>query len=315
MPRFSRFTPFGHLRFSSKPSHGELIYGDMVRSLGDGKNYTKDPESLAMARVYANAMLFARAFYTVERAGSQFRPLRAVELLPTLEREYGIVPEADQTIPERQRILAATARIPRGARRDNVVAVMTELLGADFIAYLTVDKSAAVVSHAAPADVGVYVKPGTPRSVFRTSSAVSILGTPKAVLYAPVVGASPRLTVGDRIVIDAGHLDRIEAVTVLAATTQFVVATFTKPHDPGVLVATGRHPHLMSTKRHDVFVLSSAAVRSGRIRGRVEKILRRLLRGVSTWSLTEETSPGAIGPFTIGESTIGITALEAGTVP
>src|SRR5690606_38582936 len=97
------FTAFGHLRFSSRPTHGEQIYRDMARSLGNGSNYSEDFDSLAMARVYANAMTFARAKYAVERAGSQFRPDVALELLPALEEEYGIVPDPGDNIEDRRR--------------------------------------------------------------------------------------------------------------------------------------------------------------------------------------------------------------------
>lgn len=306
MPAFSAFTGFGHLRFSSRPAHGQRMYEDMVRALGDGKNYSVDFNSLAAARLYANALMFARALNAAQRAGQQFRPSRALELLPALEKEYGITPEPDETIADRRPTVAALARVPRGARKDNVDAVMSELLGDDFIAYRPTPKTEAVLGP----NRGVYVKPGTPRSVFKTLGAITTLGTPTTVSYTPVSGALTRLYAGDRIIIDAGHHDRIEAITVTAATTTTFTATFTKAHDEGVHVATGRHPYFVSTKRHNVFVLSSTAMRSARIRRKANRIIRRLLRGVSTWSLTEETSPGVVGPFEIGVGQIDITHIS-----
>lgn len=319
---FSAFNAFGHLRFSSRPPHGEKIYRDTVRALGNGKNYSDDFDSLSMARIYANAMAYARAKYAAERAGSQFIPSRALELLPALEAEYGIIPEDGETITERRTTLAAFMRVARGARRDNVEAVMSELMGADFLAYVTVDKAVAVNSHADPSTVGVYKAPGTSKALFKISSAVSMVGTPVSVFYDPIVIPEGQLIpetppyvllVGERVIIDPGHHDRIEAVTVTAVTIapRKFTATFTKPHDSGVVVASGRHPHLMSTKRHNLFVLSAAAMTSDKKRRKAHRIIRRLLRAISTWSIAEALTATTAGPFKVNQGKLGRTPIGA----
>lgn len=317
MTTFSAFTRFSNgARFSKKPPHGKRIFDDLVRNLGGDRNYTLELDSLAGARVFSSAMLFARALYSAQRAGSQFRPLKAVELLPTLEREYGIVPERDETIHERQRTLSAYAKIPRGARYDNVVAVMQELLGDDFVGYITTEAADAVVSHADPTDVGVYSKPGTLRSVFVTQAPVSFLGVPVTITYVYSSGSRTRLLAGDRVIVDAGDNGRVEAVTVTNSSVSTFTATFTQPHSAGILVATGRHPHLLTSKRHNLFVLSAAAVRSGRLRNKANRAIRRLLRAVSTWSLSEVgATPGFTGPFTVGGGQIGITTIGLVPIP
>lgn len=301
----SAFTAFGHLRFSSRPTHGEQIYRDMVRSLGNGANYSEDFDSLAMARVYANAMAFARAKYAVERAGSQFRPDIALELLPALEEEYGIVPDPGDSIEDRRRTVAAFARISRGARKNNVETVMAELLGDDFIAYLPSDETA--VSSNDPESVGIYDAPGTPRSVFQAKHAI-MPGT-VTVEYEAVTGQRDHLLVGDRVIVEPGSHGRVEAVDVTGASETTFTATFTKPHDPGATVATGRHPQLTSARRHNVFVLSSTAIRSERLRRKADRAIRRLLRGVSTWTLTEQSEPFKVGTGKIGITTIGGVSL------
>lgn len=295
--RFSAFAPFGHLRFSSRPTHGQRIYGDMARQLGGGENYSEGFDSLAMARVYANAMAFARGLYTLERAGNQYRPDRALEILPALERDFGLIPDPGDRLGERRRALAAAMRIARGARRSNVESVLRDVLGEHFIAYITTDAEDAALSTEDPASVGVYAPPGTQRSVFRLLDPVLMPGAPNAVRYESVAGARPELLAGDRVIVDAGDYGRAEAVTIEGVEVSTdgasnLTATFLHPHDRGTVIATGRHPNQTTSKRHNVIVLSEEAIRVDRLRNKANRVLRRLLRGVSTWTLTC-ADPGA----------------------
>lgn len=303
MPRYSAFGP---MRFSSRKPHGELIYRDMVKSLGSGKNFTDDFNSLAMARVYANAVAFGRCKYALERASRQIHPAHALELLPALEREYGLVPEADASIADRRRELAAAMRIARGASRTNVEAVMLDLFAEHFLAYVTVDPADAVVSTATPASTGVYAEPGTPRSAFRVTGSVTTTGSPITVGYQAITGALAALSAGDRIIIDTGNPGRVEALTVTAATASTLTASFAKPHDAGTVLATGRHPHLAGSKRHNVFVLSEEAAVSERLRRKTHRAARRLLRGVSTWDVADSSGPFRVGVGRLGITTIGV---------
>lgn len=309
MSRFSAFNPFGHLRFSSRPSHGAKIYAEIVKLLGNGENYTDDFDSLAMARVYANAMAFGRLKYALERAASQFRPTRVLELLPELEREYGLVPEAGATIPQRRAELVVAAWIARGARRSNVEAIFTQLFGAGAVQYVTVAIADAVVSSGAPEERGVYVRPGTPRMAFRLNAAIATIGAPVSVQATLVAGDGPAPAVGSRIVIDPSDHGRVEAVTVAAATlvgsALTITTTFTKAHVAGTVLATGRHPNIVTNKRHNVFVASSTATRENRTRQRLNRAAYRLLRGVSTWSITDGSGPFKVGVGKLGTTTIG----------
>lgn len=303
MPRFSAFNP---TRFSSRPRAAELIYKAMVADLGGDQNYSDDFDSPAMARVYANAMAFGAAKEALERAGSQFRPTRVLELLPTLEAEYGLKPEPTATLAERRADLAVAMRIARGASRENVEGILAEILGDDFVAYHTVDKDDAVASDATPGDSGIYVTPGTERSIFRLTSSVTTIGAPTTVNYEAVMGARDELLVGEKIAIDSGDPGCCEVVTITAATSSTLTATFTSPHTSGLLFATGRFPNLWSTKRTNLFVLSDAAAVSPRSRRRANRAIQRLLRGVSTWTLADDS-----GPFRVGVGRIGVTTIGA----
>jgi hypothetical protein len=311
MPRLSAFTPFGQLRFSSRTPPAELMFRSMRDSSGGEQNISASFDSLVQAEIYADAIAFARAKLWAERAGSQFRPRKAIELLPKLEKEYGLVPKATARVKERQTEVTAAAKVARGARRENVETVLRELMGDDFLAYLTVSKAEAVVSTATPETVGVWVAPGTPMGVYRATGAVSLLGSPVVVPYVRVAGDTAPLLAGSRVIIDSGDYGRVESVAIEAVTPTQVTATFTKPHNPGVLFSTGRTPHVSSTKRHNIIVLTVTAMNDPEKRRRIERVLRKLLRGVSTWALAETSGTGTAGPFIIGTSRIGRTATRS----
>jgi hypothetical protein len=303
VPKFSAFTAFSGLRFSSRPSEAELFYRDIVRGLGG--NYTEEFDSLAMARVYANAMAFARAKMAIKRAGQQFRPSRILEMLPAAEREYGIIPEPGSPVSARRRELAAAMRIARGATQTNVDAVLSDLLIDDFVSYLPVPLADAVVSTASPGTTGIYPVPGTQRSAFRLTAPVATTGSPITVSYEAVTGASTELVVGDKIAIDTADAGRIEVVDVTAVGAGTFTATFTKPHNSGLLFSTGRLPHFWNTRRHNVLTLSVSGAATARVRRRANKAMRRLLRGVSTWALTDGSAPFTVGAGLLGATLIG----------
>jgi hypothetical protein len=312
VPKFSAFNPFGQLRFSSRPSHSAKIYAEMVKLLGGGKNYSDDFDSLAMARVYANAMAFGRLKYALERAASQFRPSRVLELLPDLEREYGLVPEATATIPQRRAELVVAAWVARGGRRSNVEAILTQLFGAGAVEYVTIAIADAVMSAGAPESRGVYVLPGAPRMAFRLNGATSRTGVAVSLQATLVAGDGPAPAVGSRVVVDPNDHSRVEAVTVEATTLVgsllTITATFTKAHAAGAVVVTGRHPNIVTNKRHNIFIVSTAAARDNKTRRRLDRAAYRLLRGVSTWSITDGS-----GPFKVGVGRLGVTTIGAVT--
>ncbi len=307
MPRFSAFNS---THFTSKPSYEEQIYGEMVKSLGSGKNYSTDWDSLVAARLYANAMAFGRCKYAIERLGQQFRPTRALENLPLLEREYGIIPELGSSIEQRRSEVVVAARIARGASRANVEAVLTALFGDDFVSYVTVPVPDVVVSPVNPLDSGVYVKPGSLRAAFEVLAPVSRTNVSLTVACRLLAGDARALRAGIRVVIDSGDFGRQEAVTVdaVAATgSNFnMTATFTKPHNLGTVLATGRHASQATSKRHNLFLLSDEAAANAKKRRRLHRAARRLLRGISTWSAADDS-----GPFVFGSSRFGITTWGA----
>lgn len=306
MPRASAFNS---THFSSRPSYQEQIYGEMVKSLGSGRNYSDDFNSLVGARLYAFAMAFGRCKYAIERLGHQFLPSRALENLPLLEREYGIAPDPGATIAERRARVVVEARIARGASRTNVEFVLEALFGDDFLRYVTTDIASTVVSPVDPTTTGVYSRAGTPRGVFRTLGHVTRTNEPTTVSCELVAGNAGTLQVGRRFVVDTADPGRVEATTIeqVAGSGPFTVtATFRHPHTAGVFLGTGRHANQFTSKRENIFVMSPAAALDAIKRRRLHRTARRLLRGISTWCITDGS-----GPFKVNEGKLGITTIGA----
>lgn len=299
MPRFSAFSRFSHLRFSSQPTDAQRIYEDMVSNQGSGKNFSDDFDSVNAGRLYANSMAFARAKLTTERAGNQFRPTKAVEMLPSLEWEFGITPGATQTIRQRQTAVAAAAKIAIGARYENVVDVLTALLGSDFRAYLTIPVVDAVDSTSNPGFDGNYVPPGTIATVGRILEDL-VPGGATTVLC-EILNDGPALFAGQRVAFDVPIRSRSEWQILAAVTSIDMTLSPTLPHAAGTFFTTGRTATLSSTKRQNLVVLSAAAAANPEKIRVTNEALRKLLRGVSTWSICgENPTPRTAGPFKVG---------------
>lgn len=312
MPKFSAFTPFGHLRFSASPAPGEVIYDDMVRNSGGETNIsTEFDDSPVNADLYCESMQLARAKQTVMMAGEQYIPLRAVPMLPKLEKENGVVPGPKDSIRKRQKVVSAEAKIARGAHRENVETVLRGLLGDDFVAILPTDKNALVESSNSPETVGNWKPPGSRKQVYKLLSSVALLGVPTTRNIKYIAGDPGGFEVGSYVLVDVGDYNRTERVLVTAATSTSFTATYTKPHNNGTLVANGRLPNLASTKRHSAVVLSESAAADPEKRRIANRALRKLLRGVSTWSIVADGT----GPFLTGggsgEGLLAFTATQA----
>jgi hypothetical protein len=305
MPRPSAFNS---THFSSRPSHQEKIYRELVKAYGSGDNFSDDWDSQFSARLYAFAMVLGRCLYEIERLGREHYPAKTQQNLTVLEREYGLAPAATDSVATRRAELTAAAWLPRGARRSNVEAVLTELFGEAFVQYVTVATADVQTSTATPASRGVYAKPGTQRSAFRIIGPITTLGAPVAVQATYVAGLKEAPSSGDRFIIDPSDLGRVEAAAVasasLAGETLTLTATFTQPHNAGAVIATGRHPHLTTSKRHNLFVMAADDARTNNTRRRLHRAAHKLLRGVSTWSITDGS-----GPFKVGVGRLGITTI------
>jgi len=74
-------------------------------------------------------------------------------------------------------------------------------------------------------------------------------------------------------------------------------------------MTTAPFPYWVSSKRHNVIVLKAAAAADPEKRRQVNELLGRMLRGVSTWDIAAESTPGHAGPFKVGEGLLGVTPI------
>jgi len=315
MPRFSAFTPFGMLAFSSKRSFGESIYAAM-RACVD-QPFDMSVGTHEEAKIYAQAMGLARARYALLRARNQTVPSKTWDMLPVLEADYGLAPLPTDSLVARRGALAARVRLPGGARVSNVTAGLRDILGSNFLALRTTSLDEAT----SPSMAAANFRPRTlPPKFFRTLGSIAPLLPASAwVSYAPF-GASPAtelLMVGDVAVVQGENSGLAEKVTVTGVqavdNVQQFQATFTKSHDTGATVTTMHWPFTSSTKRFSLVIVTATAAIDAEQRRKVDDFMARVSRGVSQWAIVQPTTPGAltVGPAKVDAAIIG--AVPIGT--
>lgn len=128
---------------------------------------------------------------------------------------------------------------------------------------------------------------------------------------------------GDVLILNPDNYGLVERVTVLEASgsgdERKFKAAFQSPHSANCYATTGPVPLWTNTKRHVLVVVKAAAAIDPAIVARVDELLRRLMRGPTTWALVQETTPGAgtVGPFKVGEtlgSPLGAVPIQSITI-
>lgn len=322
MPRFSLFTPFGHLRFSRVPAIGKRLFDLGAAALGDGRPgtyaITRANNGRTFAWLYAWAMTAGTVYLLQKRAGRQWDPARATDLLELQERERGSIPQAGWTVDQRQAQLARMRRLIQDVSANGLTGAMTELLGDAFLAYVPT-AIADVVNW--PTSLGdspmLLAEPTLPRRVATLTSSIATVGVSTIANYGErEPGIEWTLTAGDVVVIEPENPDRAERVTLADAFDSdgsgpyFLQFTPTKPHAAGVSILRAPFPMWSGSKRHSLVVLSEAMAEDPETRRLAQWLMERYARATSTWDLAG-ANPGDLtaGPFTVGGGKIGITPL------
>jgi hypothetical protein len=302
MPLFSAFTPFGHFAFSSKPSHGESIYKTLRNNFGDVFGTDFD-SNLEQARLYAQAMCLASSQYQLDRAANNRKPLTATELLGALERDYQVVPPPKATLHERRVYLAALQRISRGNRREAMEDALRTLLGSDFIEYRTTRRADIVATPGSVGVPGVFLGPGAKKKVFSIDVAISTVGFAFP-LTVPItsLGGTDAPTVGEIYCVDPDPRRSIDQISIEGVGPGTITTRFTQPHEPGCL-AVRPHPYWSSNQRVDTVVVTMAAATNTETRRKIDELMARAVRGVSTWQIIQGTTPGF---FTSDDPVLGL---------
>ena len=309
MSGFGAFSPFGLLQFGSTESFAEPIYRSMKGNVDGGLLVEEGGHT--EASIYARAIACGSVRVTVRHGFSQRRPKRAVEFLPALERQFGLVPGRDESLDERRAAVAARKRIARGSRRENLENSLRTLLGAAYVG-LRVEPAATTpgLFPASPGNVGAWDSPVTLARFFRLVDAVSFITT-ATVRYENVLADGALVGVGERFCVEPENASNAEAVTVLAATTTApftMTAAFTRSHDVGGIFRS-HAPAWQSFRRSVTVVVTHPAALDAAVRRRIDALMRRIVRGTTIWSIAYPSATATLGPFTVGSSEIGLVPI------
>ena len=295
MPALSALTPLGQLRLSAAPSHAARFY-DLQTSLWGG-TLDLTPGTHAEALIYARALGYGRVRTVLDRAGDQINAAMASDELPAIERDYGLVAGANDTLTSRRAALAVGVALGRGAGRPNVESALSTLLGTAFVAYRTLRPSEAHNYPASPgAGPGVFGRVDLPPKTFRLTSALTALGA-QVFAYDPMSGTDDgtRLTVGDVVSVQIENGALAEKVTITAVgggNARTATASFARAHEAGASILTGPTPLWVSTQRHALIVVTNTASITPELRRGVHLLMARIARGISTWAIVRAVPNG-----------------------
>lgn len=318
MPLTSAFTPCGMLSLSSEPSVGEKVYRSLINSLGG--NFDVSPGSYFDAWAYATAMGIARGRLTLQRAGNQIEPRKVRELLPVREDEYGLTPGMADTTDERGGALSARMRAPNGGTYGNVYAALRDVLGSKLLAVHALTNAEAAI---APTNLGdqpmLLADASLPRKLGRLADSITTPGFPSEASYdiidEPINAFTETLIAGDRVVVSPSNTAIAEVVDVISTGSSgghsTFTATFANAHSAGELVVAMPFPLWVSTKRHDLVMVDTLATANDpEWRRKIDEVMVRMVRGVSTWSIIHPTgAAGHTGTFTVDGGLIGIQTI------
>ena len=316
--KFSAFVRFGHMSFSGKPSMPEQFYRAISANVAGAFDLTVGTHE--EATVFARAHAAARAARTLQRAGNQIDPLKATEILPNLETDFGVIPGPFQDTPSRRRVVSAREKLPSGGTYTSMRAALVSALGTNFLA-LRLLTGAELANVPASPTTAVETKASRVDVTPKFCKTVDpITDATAAVVYANLDASAGEvdLAVGDVIIIDPSSSAQAERVTVTAVggsgATRTFTATFTKAHDAGAAVTTMNWPYWWSTRGMILVVVTQVAAQSLEKRRIVDELMAKMTRGVCQWSIVQ---PAAVGGTTAGPSTLpfvlGSTPLSATT--
>jgi hypothetical protein len=310
VPKYSSFTPFGALTFSSKPSRVQTIYEANKANLNpkDNENFDLSPGTNVESMIYARSRVQAAARYALERAYNNANPLKATETLPVLEKEYGLVPAPTDRLSQRRAALAARMLLPGGAIYTNVTNALLTLLGTDFKYYRVTKAVEAINFPTIGGDSpGNFASAQTVIKNYLVTSTVSVgLGSPQVVNYVPFNTATAiSLLNGDTLVVYPENIDLAERVVVSNVTSSTFLATFNNAHDPNVIATTQPFPYWVSSQRFSLVIVTRACAENFDKRRQINELMARIARGVSSWAIVPDLDGSHTAPFTVEDPIYG----------
>lgn len=316
--KYSLFTPKGLYANQGGKPLAEAIYETALKLFAKygarGGSLKTDPGSLVDLTAFMIAITFARIAASLNKVDGERFAAGAYYLLAQLEAEHGLSPGADDTLKTRRAALAAAKRAPQGNAPAPLQQQLADELGDAFLGLYSPTSAEASIW---PADLGdapqLLAAESIERKIVRITGAVSTgLGASQAVQYTrvdPDPGSGHTLTVGDRLVVEPEILGRAEVVTVEAVGTDgselTFTATFEQAHEPGCVATQMPFPAWTSSQKTILVALSADGAVDPVTRGKADKLLDRILSGVTTWALCPTSGAGTIGPWTLDDPLFG----------
>lgn len=311
MAQFGALAPLGLFEFGNNETDAEKIYRSLTSSVSGAFDVTEGTHVEAAA--YARAIALASARATLRHGHDQKHPMRAVEMLPGLERDFQITPQQGQSEDERRRAVTARKVLSRGNRREAIESALTALLGDDFIALRAVKPAEAVQWPANPANVGAFEDPSRVQRLFKLTVPVAVTSAAVTFSYGHFgEDDGTRILRGDSLCFEPENTGLAERLVISAADTvaKTATATFTKAKDNGAAICSYA-PIVTGTQRRLFVALTASAARDPVTRRLVDDLMGRMVRGVTEWFIIEETVPGFAGPFIVGTSKVGVTSITS----
>jgi hypothetical protein len=323
MPQRSAFTWPGAQGFYGGPTHIEQFYRLLPALWGTEIDFTEVGSDDEL-KLYAWSVVLGSALYEAEKAGNQANPLKASDLIPLLEQDFGIIPGAKDSLQDRQNAIAVAELFPRGCIPSNVVNASKLIVAAmNFLAYVPSPEAPNPTRFPTwPISVGVV--PGQFKDVrvlprfLQLIDPVATTGE-RWVAYENLdtTITTPTLILnGETVVVQAGNTSTMERVTVDNVATPAAVpsgctpgynyfqADFQRSHDIGAPIVTGNYPYWWSTQRLSYIVVSATAAVNRQLRAKLDVLLGKILRTVDMWAIVQATTitatGGTVGPLVVG---------------
>lgn len=321
MPRTSLFTPCGMLSLTSAPSEAALAYTAITNDLNDAFDLT--PGTYYQARCYAMAMMVGRARKMIKRVPRELHPLTSHDLLTTLEKDWACIPQATDTLYERQLRVAARKALMRGSREEALVTDLTAALGTDFLKVNAIAAGSAANYPTTATDAGTFPNPNLAPKFYQLGS-VPVTGAPYTTTWKAVNGSAAPL-VGEIITCEPDIAGWAEAVTVTGVTTTgglsssalagTITATWARAHSANSWAVTAA-PLWLSNRYQITIVVSDAASKNGPKRQAVHGVMRRHAKSCERWKIVAASSSTQVGPFIFGagKNYFGATAVGSAAV-
>jgi hypothetical protein len=293
------------------------------------------------SELYGEAILAGSVVACATSIDAQLDPKQATWGLAALERAYEVHPDFGASIHARQDELALWMKLPRNSTTTDCATWLEEYLGDDFVGLWLPDPDDVVTFPANFLDSPMLFRPPSyERKNIRIVDAVVETGISVTVRYVPLIeedaeyGLDPNaddpetevpvvaLLEGEEIVLDCADYSRSERVTIESVgffasggeQWRTFTATFANAHNWDVPGTTYHFPFWETTAQNIAVVVKPSVLLDPKKVKSIDRFLRTALRHDTTWSITEETTPGQAGPFKVAEGKIGVTPIGTITV-